>query len=232
MNKLIINAVAVFTVAFLIPQVSLAQGTLYLDNISQSSAGDLGVGNDSWQAAGFQTGNNVGGYSLNSIQLDMADASGSPILFSVMLYKQVVGGPPMSSPGSSIGTLIGSSNPTLGGTYTYTPTSNITLSSDVLYFIVLTGGTSVNSGAYEWNFADANSYNPSDGWSSQGGVWTSSSGSISSWNSTTTIFPQFDISATPVPEPSVFGLFCLGSLGLLWHQRKTSDSKVDSAISH
>jgi hypothetical protein len=225
------NIIALATV-LLAPLLVQAQGTLtFLSNLGESSAGSVIVGSDSWQAAGFQTGNNAGGYSLNSVQLDMTDALGNPNLFSVMIYKQVIGGPPVSSPGSSIGTLNGSLNPALAGTYTYTSASNITLSSDALYFIVLTAGTPVGSGAYEWSYAGANSYNSVDGWSSQGGVWTSSSGSISSWNSSTTSFPEFAINATPVPEPSVFGLFGLGSLGLLWHRRKTSDSDVDSAVS-
>jgi len=219
-------------VALLAPQLVQAQGTIpYLSDLGQPSAGSVIVGSDSWQAVGFQTGNAAGGYSLDSIQLAMTDASGHPILFSAMIYKQVIGGPPISSPGSSIGTLTGSANPALGDTYSYTPVGNITLSPDTLYFIVVTAASGVANGAYDWSYAGANSYNPNDSWSSQGGLWTSGSGAISSWNSTTTIFPQYAINASPVPEPSVFGLFCLGGLTLLWCRWKKRDSGVDFGVS-
>ena len=64
-----------------------AQGTMtYLSSLSQSSTGSDPVGSDSWLAAIVWNGNNPGGYSLDSIQLGMADASGFPSNFTVMLY--------------------------------------------------------------------------------------------------------------------------------------------------
>jgi hypothetical protein len=206
-------------VALLTPQIIQAQGTItYLSNLGQASTGGNSVGSDSWLAAGFETGNNASGYSLNSIQLGMTDASGNPNGFTVMLYNRVFGAP-LPGPGSRLVTLNGSLNPVTADTYTYTPVSNLTLSPNNVYFIVLTAGTAIANGAYEWSVAGANSYNPSDGWSNQGGVWTSSNGSISSWNSTAS-FPQFAINATAVPEPGVLSLLGLGSLGFLWHHRK------------
>jgi len=37
-----------------------------------------------------------------------------------------------------------------GGTFTYTPLSNLTLSPNTPYFIVLTAGITIANGAYEW----------------------------------------------------------------------------------
>jgi hypothetical protein len=110
--------------------------------------------------------------------------------------------------------LSGSLNPVSGGIFTYTTTSSLTLSPNTTYFIVLTSGTTVATGAYDWSLAGANSYNPSDGWHVVG-VETSGGGLITSGD-----YPQFAINAIPVPEPGVLGLFGLGSLVFLWHRRK------------
>lgn len=218
MKKIIINGVITFAVALVAPQIVQAQGTMtYLSNLDQASAGSLAVGSDSWLAAGFKTGNNASGYLLDSIQLGMTDASGNPSGFTVMLYRPAAGGPLV--PGSSLDTLNGSLNPVTAGTYTYTSASSFTLLPNREYYIVLTAGTAVANGAYEWGYAGANSYNPSDGWNSQGGNWTSSNGSIPSWNSTSG-FPQFAINAIAIPEPGVPGLLGLGGLAFLWHRRK------------
>jgi hypothetical protein len=79
----------------------------------------------------------------------MADASGNPSGFTVMLYSAI--GNLAVLPGSSLGTLSGSTDPATGGIYTYTAPSNLTLSSTTLYFIVLTAGTAVANGAYTWS---------------------------------------------------------------------------------
>jgi len=221
MKNIVISGVIVLVVALLAPQIIQAQGTIYLSNLGQPSTGSFAVGSDSWLAMYFFTGNNTGGYVLNSIQLAMTDASGTPNGFTVMLcgVGNQPGGP---VPGSSLGTLSGSTDPATGGIFTYTPASNLTLSAGTSYYIVLTAGTAVANGAYAWSLAGANSYNPNGGWAVIGGVSTdflhSSDGS--SWNSISFSFPQFAIDATAVPEPGIFGLFGLGGSFLAWHRRK------------
>jgi hypothetical protein len=198
------------TAALLSPRIVEAQATTYVSNLAQTSTGSLVVGSNSWMASLFTTGNNAVGYVLNSIQLGMTDPSG----FTVMLYSEV--GITGAFPGSSLDTLDGSLNPVTGGIFTYTPASTLTLSPATFYFIVLTAGTAIASGAYDWSLTIPNSYNPSGGWSA-GGVAKSSDGShwlLSSGS------PQFAINATPIPEPEVLGLFGLGGLAFLWHRRK------------
>ena len=218
MKKIIIPAILALALGMLSPQIIQAQGTTYLSNLDQSSVGSLAVGSNSWVAAGIYTGTNPGGYVLNSIQLAMTDASGNPSGFMAMLYNPLHGGPP-SGPGTSLVTLNGSLNPVTAGTYTYAAPSNLTLPPHNEYFIVLTAETAVANGAYEWSLSGTDSYNPSDGWSNLGGVWTSSNGSFLSWNSTSS-FPQFAIYGTAVPEPGVLSLFVLGGFLLVWHRRK------------
>ncbi len=212
------SIIIVLAAALSAPQITQAQGTVtYLSNLPQSSAGSLAVGSDSWLAAVCQTGTNADGYVLDSIQLAMSDAIGSPNGFTVMLYAPAIGS---FLPGHSLGTLNGSLSPVAGGVYTYTPASNLTLTPRTPYSIVLTAGTAVANGAYGWSYGGTNSYNPSDGWSTIGGVWSSSNG-LTHWIGTGGSFPRFALNATPVPEPGALSLLALGGLLLVWRDRKS-----------
>jgi hypothetical protein len=217
MKKLIV----MFTIGLLTQQVTRAQGTTYLSDLGQISTSGQAAGSDSWLATLFETGSNTSGYVLNSIELAMTDATGNPSGFTVMLYS-VNTHADSALPGSSLGTLDGSLNPSTAGTYTYTDDSNITLSPKSFYFIVLTAGTTIANGAYDWSFTGVNSYNSTGGFIGGGGLYVSSDGS--SWNRQSVPsgpFPQFALTATPVPEPSALGLLGLCSLLFLWHRHKT-----------
>jgi hypothetical protein len=223
MKKIIINGFFTFVLGALTPELATAQGTTtFLSNLEQTSAGSTIVAANSWVAATFFTGGNAGGYILNSIQLGMADASGNPSGFTVMLFGEA-NNPVAILPGSSLATLSGSTSPTSSGTYSYNPASSLTLSPGTAYFIVLTSGTLVANGKYEWSLSGINSYNPTGGWGVTGGpdssVWGSANGS--SWTSLSATYPQFAINATAAPEPGVVGLFALGGLLVAFHRRKT-----------
>jgi hypothetical protein len=209
MKKLII----LFAFGLLARQIIQAQGVVYLSNLGQPSASSLAAGSDSWIAAQFFTGDNPEGYTLDSIQLGMADASGSPADFTVMLYITSF---VRTGPGSSVGTLSGSVNPATADIYTYTPISDLVLFPNISYFIVIMAGTTIANGAYEWDLADANSYNPIGGWR-PGDVRTSSDGL--SWPRLMSDFPEFAVTATAVPEPSTFALALLGC-GVLFYVRR------------
>ncbi len=197
-------------------QLTHAQGTTYLSNLEHPSSGSIAVGGDQWLAASFFTTTNPAvGYDLNSIQLAMNDATGTPNGFTVMLYS-VAGG--STFPGTSLGTLSGSSNPSTAGIFTYTVPSN--LSRIISYFIVITAATPVASGAYEWSFSDMSSYNAADGWGIPSSTPFLVRGSGGRWNPVSGTYFQFAINATPVPEPGLVALFVLGGLSLLWLRRK------------
>jgi hypothetical protein len=216
MKKIIGGGIIVLTVALLVPQIIQAQGTMtYLSNLGQTSTGSDAVGSNSWLAAWFETGSNANGYVLNSIQLGMADASGNPSDFTVMLYTDIGSVGPL--PGSSLGNLSGSTDPATGNIYTYADDSSITLLPHTTYFIVVTAGTTIANGAYEWNVTDTFSYNPSDGW--EGNFFLHSSNG-SSWNTIPGIYAQYALNATPIPESDFLSLFGLGGLFFLWHRRK------------
>jgi hypothetical protein len=216
--KTLIIISCIILIGLFLPQFVQAQGTMtYLSNLDQTTTGSLTVGSDSWLAAMFVTGTNASGYLLGSVQLGMADASGSPSGFKVMLYTEIT--LQATFPGSSLGGLNGSLNPTTAGIYTYAPASSLTLSPHTYYFIVLTAETTITGGAYEWNYVTANSYNPNGGWGFPlNGVGGSSNGT--SWPSQfVSDFPQFAINATAIPEPATVWLIFLGGGFFLYLRR-------------
>jgi hypothetical protein len=218
MRKIIMAPMLAFAVVVLSTQMAQAQGTLYFSNLGQPSAGSAPVGSDSWVAADIQTGTNAGGYLLNSVQLALADAMGNPSAFTVMLYAS---GPPTGYyPGGRLGTLNGSLDPVASGIYTYSPTPNLSLSPHTVYWVVLTAGTPVADGAYEWSFTSI-PIGGSGGWIGTGTVLSSSDGL--SWGTRISgARAQFAMYATdlPVPEPSMLGLLALGGGFLVWRWRK------------
>ena len=212
-----ICSLIVVVIVLLSPRIIQAQGTMtFVSSLSQTSTGSASLGSDSWLAAEFITGNNIGGYTLVSIQFGMADASGNPSGFTAMVYSAT--GIAGIHPGTSLGTLDGSLSPTTAGIFTYTPSVNITLLPSADYFIVLTAGTPVAAGAYSWS---ESAYPPSINlWGVGNGIQRSSNGTAP-WSPTPYLgIAQFAITATPVPEPGVLSLLGLGALGLLWHRRK------------
>src|ERR1039458_9701712 len=111
MKRSITNGIIVLLLGLLSPQNTTAQGSItYLSNLGLSTTGSSSVGSDSWLAADFFTGTNSSAYTLNSVQLAMTVGSGAPSGFTVMLYSEV--GITGVFPGSSLGTLDGSLNPT------------------------------------------------------------------------------------------------------------------------
>jgi hypothetical protein len=225
MKKPVVNGVIVLAVALLSPQIIQAQGTTYMSNLGQFTDGSLAVGSDSWVGNEFVVGTNAGGYVLNSVQLQMAAASGNPGGFSVILYQYNWLSfnpvhpiyPSYPSGGSNLFTttlLIGSTNPSAAGIYTYTPPANLTLSSGDLCSIVIAAGTTVANGSYNWS--EGLSFSTGiglDGWRTSDTIAQSSDGG-SSWRNDLnySAYPQFAINATAVPEPGVLGLLALGGL--------------------
>ena len=213
-------AIPAFALAVLSPQIAQAQGTLYVSSLGLTSSGSASVGSDSWLATDIRTGTNASGYLLNSVQLALTDASGTPSGFTAMIYNINPRIGVAELPGSSLGTLNGSLDPVAAGVYTYSPASTLTLSPSTTYYIVLTDGTPVADGAYEWSVTSTRAPTLSGGWIGDR-ILLSSSDGLNWEGQLPNDLPQFAIYATPaVPEPSILGLLALGGFFLVRHRRK------------
>src|SRR5271170_5037429 len=84
-----------------------AQGTLYDSNLGDYFS-TVPTDSSYWAAQGIETGNNAGGYLLDSAQVEMAAASGNPSGFTLSLFSAVNG-----VPLQSLGVLSGSANPAI-----------------------------------------------------------------------------------------------------------------------
>jgi len=197
------------------PPIASAQSTLLVSNLDQTPTGSASIGSDAWIAQSINTWYNSQDYILNSIQLLLNAPSGSPSGFRVSLYSSKLNKDYL--PASNLGSLEGSLNPSASGVFTYTA-SNITLSPNHTYFIVLTAATPVAQGAYSWSKLNGwtrGEYGEIDPYycsSDNGSSWTSNvrSGQF-----------QLAIYATPVPEPGAYALFGFGLAALsFWRRRK------------
>src|SRR5439155_9744805 len=95
-------------------QTGRAQGTVYISNLGETRVGSGAVGSDFWLAQPFISGTNSTGYTLNSVQLLMNAAVGSPSGFTASIYSSA------GAPGNSLGVLAGP-DPLAGGLFSYTP---------------------------------------------------------------------------------------------------------------
>jgi len=217
MNYAIISGVIVVAAGLVTPQAAESQGTVYVSNLDQPSAGSVALGSDSWLATEFNTGRNPGGYVFDSIQLAMTPATGNPSDFMVQLYTSG-GGVGAIVPENSFATLTGSSDPATAGLYTYT-VSGLTLPPSQIYFVVVTAGTPIARGSYAWSYESTSPVTSSSGWGG-GGYFQASDGI--DWKNGVGDPPdqlQFDVTATSVPEPDTLVLMGLpGVLFLVWRR--------------
>ena len=211
----------------LVAHVAPAQGTIYLSNLGETPVGSGAVGSDSWLAQPFVTGTNSTGYVLNSVQLLMNAATGSPSGFTASIYSFSGNGP-----GINLGSLSGS-NPSAGGLFSFI-SSGVTLSRSTYYFVVVTATSPVAQGAYQWSAADSFGrffVAPGDPWMIPDSFLTSADGS--NW----TAIPRMDIfqfaidaNANAVPEPGVSGFLLAGSLCFLWFRRKGKSARRSNPL--
>jgi hypothetical protein len=194
--------------------MALAQGTLYVSNIAQTPTGSAPVGSDSWIAQRIITGTDPGGYSLDSVELLMDPATGSPSGFNISIYSSLGG-----EPYNNLGNLVGS-DPSAGGVFSYS-SSGVDLSPSTFYFVVVTAAKPVAQGAYDWSAAQ--SYTPGT-FTIDDGYFSSNDGSSWSLHARQDVF-QLAIYATAAPEPGIIGLFAVGGLLVAFLRRKARTGK-------
>jgi len=178
-----------------------AQGTMYISSLNYSTAGNLNVASNAWVSTWFQTGASPGGYTLDSIQLSMGAASGTPSSLRVMLWDFRLAQSRLTLSGF---------DPTSSGVFTFSG-SDFPLMPKTVYWFAVTSESPVSTGAFRWNYFSPSSIVPGiDSWRS-GSYQTSPDGL--NWSRSDNLGTlKFAVNATAVPEPSPLALFGLGSL--------------------
>jgi PEP-CTERM motif len=208
----------------LAPFFTQAQGTVYSSNLGNTPTGSFTLASDSWIAQEFSwLGLMVNGVTLtppctlNSIQLQMGSASGSPSDFSVSIYTRGASGP-----GTRIGALVGDPDPQSTGVYTYTA-SGITLAPATGYLVVVTSQRATAEGAYSWStaFLPSQSYNDN----LRIGYYFDSTDGVSWTEHIRQDVGLMAIYGTPVPEPSSCFLFAFGAVCFVF-MRKCCTNRI------
>ena len=127
-------AVAMLAVFALPVGLAGAQTTALVSNLGQTGSGGSGVSSVVSRAQGFTTGNNAGGYTLASIDVDFASVSSTQAdLDAVVADLYSVSG---SAPGTKLQTLT-NPNTIAAGTNTFTAPAGVMLTPNTKYFIVI-----------------------------------------------------------------------------------------------
>jgi len=210
---------ALFLALAFLCQLVTAQGTTYLDNLSQPHQYYADVTYSKWVASRFVTDGSAQSFSLNSVLFGGVYAATAGGNFQVDIYSTGAG----STVGSLVGALSGASSPDSLGQYTFTATG-ITLQANTSYWLV----TKVTSGLADYRVSYTQDTAASGGWTiplTNTYSWSTNQGS--SWGTYGGYWPyRYKIEATAVPEPSspVLVLFGASLLSFVWVKRSSRRS--------
>jgi hypothetical protein len=175
-----------------------------ISNLETSKTADYIVDPGQSVGAMFTTGPD-GLWDLNSVDLHASDFSTSPTGdFHVSLYTVTF----RSLPDQKIADFTGP-NPSTYGSYTYTPTTTVTLQPSTNYYIVASSTT--DSGFYVWGATSSAPVTGLPGWTLFAGDATTVEGAWGVNPGADT--PQMSVNVTAVPEPASIAL--LGAAGAL-----------------
>lgn len=207
-------------ILLLSPLMAIGQGSMFVSNMGDAPIGSVAVGSNLWRAQYFVTGSHLEGYSLDSVELLMAEAFGNPSGFTVSLYN-ASDSVAFLYPGSLIGNLSGV-DPVTPGVFRYIA-SPMSLDASTSYFLVVSSATPVAEGAFSWSAIASGFTSGVNGWGIGNHHFSSIDGA--SWEASRASVLQLAIIATPVPEPSVIGLLGLGSAVLGVRLFRRSDAE-------
>jgi len=202
MKTIIRNKVLIAVASSLVVLTCAQAQTIIVDNTAATVSGSDVIDSNTWQANSFTMDGTSRSLQSVTLSLDNGNAVGGN--FQVQLWNS--GG---SQPGTLLATLSGNSDPLTANTYSYTPSSTVTLSANTKYWVVAEGSTT--SGTYIWNYTTSSA---STGVGTLGG-WSITHDAGNSWNAEINADPfMLNVTAGAVPEPSsyaaVFGILALG----------------------
>ena len=160
------------TYTVVVTREAAAQTGALVSNMGQTAAsGTANVNTTQSQGQGFTTGSNSGGYTLDSVELDVAIFSGTESHITVSIYSESSG-----NPGTLVHTLTTPASISLAVT-TFTAPSGATLAASTTYYVVI---TTTDSGiSFSRTAATAEDTGGASGWSiaddrrfTQTGSWT------------------------------------------------------------
>jgi len=185
-----------------------AHANTVFSNLGQTPAGSLAVASDSWRSERFFTGTNIGGYWIDSIQIQLGTPIGTPSGFSLSIYDMNgLGG---FTPGNLLHSLSGP-EPFARGVFTF-QSAEFFLNPNSGYFIVATATTPLASGAFQWDTTSWVDQESVFDFRASGLLFESSDGHA--WTYSRPNNFVFAVNATAIPEPS--SLMLLGLGGLWW----------------
>jgi hypothetical protein len=193
----------------------LAWPATVFSNLGQSSVGSLSIAQDSWRAEKFITGTNAAGYTLNSIQLQLATPSGTPSGLSLGIYNRIG-----ATPGILLQALSGPS-PSGSGVFTF-QSGSLYLNPNEEYFVVVTASTSSSTGSFQWGLTPWTSWvglNHLYDFYEGGFLYSSQDGQA--WTYSRPNNFMFALNATVIPEPTAICLLSLSAgLAVLAHKKR------------
>ena len=182
-----------------IASVSFSTGA-NVSNLSQASdTFGVNLHSNYHAAVGFTTGNNEGGYTLQSITARFLEKSGSPAGFTAAIHT--ANG---SNPATNATHTLSGGDPTNAAEYTFTCSGSCLLSDNTTYYLVMTATGAGTSNSYYWDTtgATAETNSPSNfGWSIADDVrvyfnnaWSTQTGWTGLFKVTATLKPYLTVS--------------------------------------
>ena len=186
-------------------------------NLSETKAADGQVGQ--WRpalndinvkrAAGFTTGSNSSGYSLQSVTAKFSNKVGSPTGFTAAIHAVSSG-----NPAASATCALSGSAPDTAGEYTYTPSATCDLSASTTYFLVLSASGAAGANHYyllSYTSSSSQTNTPSNAGWTIADKGKSKSGNNNWADESTTHVPMFKVTAAAKATLSSSGVGTTGA---------------------
>ena len=179
-----------------------ARAATVLSNLENDQFALYTVTLEFFLAQSFFVGDAATAYVLDSVSMPVIDPDQFFGPLGVWIYDTDAN----NVPGNSIGALSTPVNPSSTGSFTYTPTSPLTLTASTRYWVV---AGSAAGGMYSFSQTSSSAFTAIENWSIPSPFVTTGTGS---WDYFEGYYIQMEFAATAVPEPTTLGMASGGAL--------------------